>query len=229
MSEQSDSTNIFTNTVCVMTSWMTVLTNISTVAQHLYNMLLYTDLPCHFVLMLDKKVRFITNNTFLSFIENINVSTPPWKDLAHMLYHITNQDVVHHDILFLKLNHYGIRAIALDWIKSYMVNRKQYVMYNDNSSDIRSITCGVPQGSILGPLLSLLYVNDLPNISDILFTIMFADDTSMFINDIDLKAMETQLNSELKEVSIWLQVNKLSLNVEKSCFIVCKSVNRILK
>ena len=99
-------------------------------------------------------------------------------------------------------------------------------MYNDNSSDIRSITCGVPQGSILGPLLFLLYVNDLPNISDILFTIMFADDTSMFINGNDIKAMETQLNSELKEVSIWLQVNKISLNVEKSCFIVFKSVRK---
>ena len=135
-------------------------------------------------------------------------------------------DTLNHDILFLKLNHFGIRGIALDWIKSYMVNRKQYVMYNDNSSDIRSITCGVPQGSILGPLLFLLYVNDLPNISDILFTIMFADDTSMFINGNDLKAMETQLNSELKEVSIWLQVNTLSLNVEKSCFIVFKSVKK---
>ena len=139
-------------------------------------------------------------------------------------------DTLNHDILFLKLNHYGIRGIALDWIKSYMVNIKQYDMYNDNSSDIRSITCGVPQGSILGPLLFLLYVNDLPNISDILFTIMFADDTSMFINGNDLKAMETQLNSELKEVSIWLQVNKLSLNAEKSCFIVLNlSRNRILK
>ena len=98
-------------------------------------------------------------------------------------------DTLNHDILFLKSNPYGIRGIALDWIKSYMVNRKQYVMYNDNSSDIRSKTCGVPQWSILGPLLFLLYVNDLPNISDILFTIMFADDTTMFINGNDLKAM----------------------------------------
>ena len=67
-------------------------------------------------------------------------------------------------------------------------------MYSDNSSDIQSITCGVHQGPILGPFLFLSYVNDLLNVSDILFTIMFADDTSMFINGDDLKAMETQLN-----------------------------------
>ena len=135
-------------------------------------------------------------------------------------------DTLNHDILFVKSNTYGIRGIALDWIQSYMINRKQYVMYNDNSSDIQFITCGVPQGSILGPLLFLLYVNDLLNVSEILFTIMFADYTSMFIKCDDLKAMATQLNSDLKEVSIWLQVNELSLNVEKSCFIVFKSVRK---
>ena len=91
-------------------------------------------------------------------------------------------DTLDHDILFFKLNHYGIGGIALDWLKSYMLGRKQYVLYNDNPSDVRSITCGVPQGSILGPLLFLIYVNDLPNVSDMLFTIMFADDTSMLVN-----------------------------------------------
>ena len=135
-------------------------------------------------------------------------------------------DALNYDILFLELNHYGIRGIALDWIIIYVVNGKQYVIYNDNSSDIQSITCGVPHGSILGPLLFSLYVNDLPNVSSILFTIMFADDPSMFINGDDLKAMETQLNSELKEVSTWLQVNKSSLNVEKSCFSVFKSIKK---
>ena len=128
--------------------------------------------------------------------------------------------------MFLELNHYGIKCIPLDWRKSYMVNRKQYVMYNGNSSDIRSITCAVPQGPILGPLLFLIYVNDLLNISDILFTIIFAGDTSMFINGDDLTAMETQLNSESKEVSIWLQVNRLYLDADESCFIVFKSVKK---
>ena len=135
-------------------------------------------------------------------------------------------DTLNHDILFLKFNHYGIREIALNWIKSYMVNRKQYVMYNDNSSDIQYVICDVPQGLILGPLLFFLYANDLRDVSNILFTIMFADDTSMFHNGDDLKAMGTQLNSELKKVSIWLQVNILSLNVQKPCFIVFQSVKK---
>ena len=124
-------------------------------------------------------------------------------------------DTLDHDILCFKLNHHGIRGIALDWIKSYTLNRKQYVSYNDNPSDIQSISCGVPQGSILGPLLFLIYMNDLSNVSDILFTVMFADDTGMFVNGENLSTLETQLNFELKHVSTWLQVNKLSLNVDK--------------
>ena len=95
-----------------------------------------------------------------------------------------------------------------------------------NPSDIQSISCGVPQWSILGPLLLLIYVNDLPNVSDMIFTVMSADDTSMFVNGENQSTLETQLNSELKHVSTWLQVNKLSLNVDKSCFIVFKAVKK---
>ena len=107
-----------------------------------------------------------------------------------------------------------------------MLNRKQCVLYYDNPSDVRSIKCGVPQGSILGPLLFLIYVNDCSNVSDMLLTIMFADDTNMFVNGENLNTLETQLNSELKHVSTWWQVNKWSLNVDKSCFIVFKAVKK---
>ena len=86
-------------------------------------------------------------------------------------------DTVDHNILLEKLNHYGIRGIANSWFASYLSNRSQYVACNKYNSTRLPIKCGVPQGSILGPILFLMYINDLNQISSILRTIMFADDT----------------------------------------------------
>ena len=88
-------------------------------------------------------------------------------------------DTVNHDILLTKLEHYGIRGIALDWFKSYLMDRKQHVSVNGSNSSYLTVTCGVPQGSVLGPLLFLIYINYLPQSSAKLVFYSFADDTNI--------------------------------------------------
>ena len=129
-------------------------------------------------------------------------------------------DTVNHNILIRKLEHYGIRGVALQWFLNYLSNRKQYVYYNNVSSSLQGITCGVPQGSILGPLLFILYVNDIENCSSLLNFILFADDTNIFYSCKDYQDFTKTVNLELHKLSQWFCANKLSLNVSKSNFIL---------
>ena len=128
-------------------------------------------------------------------------------------------DTVEHNILLEKLNHYGIRGNALQWFNCYLSNRYQYVNYNNTSSDMKLITCGVPQGSILGPLLFLLYINDIASVSN-LFSILFADDTTLFYSSKSLQELATVVNNELRKVIEWLNANRLSLNIDKTNFMI---------
>ena len=118
-------------------------------------------------------------------------------------------DTVDHRILLKKLYAYGIRGYILKWFESYLTGRSQYVAYNGVESKVLSIICGVPQGSILGPLLFIIYMNDICNVSH-LCTILYADDTSVVANDKNLDKLLETLNDELNKLSIWLKANKLS-------------------
>ena len=129
-------------------------------------------------------------------------------------------DTINHDILLHKLEHYGIRGIALQWFKDYLSNRKQYVLYNNCSSKLLSITCGVPQGSILGPLLFIIYINDIVNCSNILHFILFADDTNIFYSSKSHYDIMKVVNAELIKLSEWFRANKLSLNAKKTNYII---------
>ena len=90
-------------------------------------------------------------------------------------------DTVNFETLYSKLECYGIRGAALEWIKNYLYERKQFVVFDEQKSDMLKIQCGVPQRSILGPLLFLLYVNDIANVSNVLFPLLFAGDTYVIV------------------------------------------------
>ena len=138
-------------------------------------------------------------------------------------------DTVNHNILLIKLEHYGIRGAALKWFKSYLSDRKQYVYHNGESSKLKDVTCGVPQGSVLGPLLFLLYINDLPNISKVLDFYLFADDTNIYCEANTLDELQIIINKELKELRTWLIVNRLSLNIDKTNFVIFHPYNKPVK
>ena len=109
-------------------------------------------------------------------------------------------DTVNHSILLQKLQHYGVRGTALNWFSSYLTDRKQYVSVNGHTSDHLRITCGVPQGSVLGPLLFLIYINDLPNVSKFLTFFLFSDDTNIYFKPHDLIHLQKIMNRELRKV-----------------------------
>ena len=103
------------------------------------------------------------------------------------------------------------------------------MFFNGESSDLKDITCGVPQGSVLGPLLFLLYINDLPNISSKMKFFLFVDDTNIYFELDDLLNVENTVNKELKKRYLWLNVNRLSLNVSKTNYIIFHPYNKPLR
>jgi hypothetical protein len=132
-------------------------------------------------------------------------------------------DTIDHKILISKLEYYGIRGIARLWFENYLTNRKQIVKYKQIMSSEMIVQTGVPQGSILGPLLFILYINDIQNCSDIASMLLFADDTNIFYSHSCLKTLNETLQTEVDKIAEWLNTNKLSINTSKTKFILFRS------
>lgn len=135
-------------------------------------------------------------------------------------------DMVNHDILIKKLQLYGIRGLAKDWFISYLSNRKQVVQIGSVRSKFASMPHGVPQGSILGPILFLLYINELPSHISKAETILFADDTNIIFNDLKIHDLQSKINHTTTQLDEWLKSNMLNLNVNKTVYM---SFNRHLQ
>ena len=183
----------------------------------------------------DRMVNFIDKNNIFSkyqfgFRKNMNTETALINFVDFVYKGLTAKenvgaifmdlsrafDVMDHDILQLKLNHYGFRGNFLSLLMSFIRERKYFVNINGMNSETRTVNIGVPQGSTLGPLLFLLYVNDMENCSSILHFTLFADDTTLGYSCDNFQNLQNILEQEVQKVTKWLAANKLLLNVNKT-------------
>ena len=129
-------------------------------------------------------------------------------------------DLVDKTILLRKLDHYGIRGIALKWFESYLSNRQQYVSIDKADSSVKELEYGVPQGSILGPLLFIIYINDLPSISNIAKFILYADDANIIVTGSNIHEVLTKITGLSLDLVKWVDCNGLALNLKKTKFMI---------
>ena len=125
-------------------------------------------------------------------------------------------DTINHDIMLHKLQFYGIRRICNSWFANYLSNRKQFTEISNSKSSHKYLTTGVPQGSILGPILFLIYINDIKNCTNKLNVLSYADDTTVYLSGPNTNEMIDIMNAELKKLYDWLCANRLSLNIKKT-------------
>ena len=138
-------------------------------------------------------------------------------------------DTVNHAILLKKMHHYGIRGNLHKWFESYLSNRMQYTSINDTSSKTLKINCGVPQGSVLGPLLFLIYINDIASVSQDYKIRLFADDSNLFVFHENVIKLFEISNCLLTNLNEWFLVNKLSINLEKTNYMLFKPTAKLLQ
>ena len=212
---------------------ISLLSNIEKILEKLIYKRLYTS-PDNKNIIYDLQFGFrqqySTSHALINITENIrnalddgNIGCGVFVDLQKAF------DTVDHQILLVKLNHYWICGVPNDWFKSHLSDRHQYVSINGYESGLAAINCGVPQGTVLWPLLFLLYINDLNQAIKYCKVHHFADDTNLLCVSNSIKKLNKQFNADLKHLVNWLNANKISLDVKKTEMVIFKSKQKKLE
>ena len=180
-------------------------------------------------LQFDFRQNFSTANALINLTENIRQALDEGNSGYGIFADLQKAfDTNDHEILLAKLDHYGICGVSNDWFRSYLSDRQQYVSINGYDSHLTKLNCGVPQGSVLGPLLFLLYITDFNQAIKFCKVHHFADDTNLLYLGKSIKKLNKFVNINLKNLVNWLNRNKISLNVKKTEIVIFKSKKKKL-
>ena len=203
---------------------ISLLSNINKIFEKLVYSRLYSFLTLHnciYELQFGFRSKHSTNHALLSITEKVREALDDSNYACGIFIDLQKAfDTVDHQILLKKLDHYGVRGLSNKWFKSYLTNRQQFVSINGFNSNNKTMDYGVPQGSVLGPLLFLIYINDLHKSIKFCTTHHFADDTNLLYVGKSLKQIQKYVNFDLKFLCQWLKANKISLNASKTELLV---------
>ena len=209
---------------------ISLLSNINKIFEKLVYSRLYLFLELHnciYELQFGFRAKHSTQHALASLTELVRLALDEGSFACGIFVDFQKAfDTVDHSILLKKLEHYGVRGLANDWFCSYLTNRKQYVSINGSDSTLKEMRYGVPQGSVLGPLLFLIYINDLNLAIKHSVTHHFADDTNLLYVSKSLKKIQKFINFDLKFLCNWLKANKISLNASKTEMLIFRDPRR---
>ena len=206
---------------------ITILSNLDKILEKLMHKRLYTffeDNNVVYSLQFGFRKNFSTTLALLSLTEEIQQEIDKGKLGCGIFIDFQKAfDTIDHSILLKKLNHYGVRGTSNKWFQSFLTGRKQFVSINGFNSDLLDISCGVPQGSVLGPLLFLIYINDLYSSVKFCKVHHFTDDTNLTYFGDSVEKINKSVNIDLKLLVHWLNANKIALNVSKTELVFFKT------